>query len=145
MVQVWDVRNPAGSVRKICGPSITSDSLDLKGNLLLAGNYRNNNIVQLYDFGSGELVETLDIEEPHNSNSYCFAAAFAHHSESNLIAVALSGSNKVKILKDNIMMGEIRFQATPFSLDFYRFGTKDFLLVGGGEGTIYCFKLEFHT
>ena len=56
MVQIWDVRNPAGSVRKICGPSITSDSLDLKGNILLAGNYRNTDTVQLYDFMSGELV-----------------------------------------------------------------------------------------
>jgi hypothetical protein len=62
MVQIWDVRSPAGAVRKICGPSITSDSLDLKGNLLLAGNYQNVNTVQLYDFNSGLLVETIDIE-----------------------------------------------------------------------------------
>ena len=55
-VQVWDIRVNTGSVRKICGPSITSDSLDLKGNTLLAGNYQNNNTVQLYDFGSGELI-----------------------------------------------------------------------------------------
>jgi COMPASS component SWD3 len=58
-VQVWDIRQATGSVRKIHGPSISSDSLDLKGNVLLAGNYQNNNIVQLYDFGSGELIETL--------------------------------------------------------------------------------------
>lgn len=141
MVQVWDVRNPSGSVRKICGPSITSDSLDLKNNILLSGNYQNNDTVQLYDFGSGQLIETLDIDEPKNSNSYCFAASFAHHSEFELIAVAFNGSNKVKILKDRIVMGEIKFQATPFSLDFYRWGNKDFLLVGGGEGTVYCFKL----
>ena len=58
-VQVWDIRQATGSVRKIYGPSISSDSLDLKGNVLLAGNYQNNNIVQLYDFGSGDLIETL--------------------------------------------------------------------------------------
>jgi|JI10StandDraft_1071094.scaffolds.fasta_scaffold405726_3 hypothetical protein len=57
------------------------------------------------------------------------------------MAVALSGSNKVKIFKDRIQMGEVKFQATPFTLDFYRFGKNDFLLVGGGEGTVYCFKL----
>lgn len=56
MVQIWDVRNPAGSVRKICGPTITSDSLDLKDNILLSGNYTNNDTVQLYDFGSGQLI-----------------------------------------------------------------------------------------
>lgn len=58
-VQVWDIRQATGSVRKIHGPSISSDSLDLKGNVLLAGNYQNSNIVQLYDFGSGDLIETL--------------------------------------------------------------------------------------
>ncbi len=60
-VQVWDIRQAAGSVRKICGPSISSDSLDIKGNVLLSGNYQNNKIVQLYDFGSGNLIDTLDI------------------------------------------------------------------------------------
>lgn len=100
MVQVWDIRVGSGSVRKICGPSIASDSLDLKNNILLSGNYQNNNIVQLYDYHNGNLIDTLDIGEPHNSNSYCFAAQFAHRSEHDLIAVALSGSNKVKILKD---------------------------------------------
>ena len=62
-VQIWDVRVPQGSVRKICGPSISSDSLDIKGNDLLVGNYKNTDIVQLYDFGSGQLIETLDIGE----------------------------------------------------------------------------------
>lgn len=79
-VQIWDVRVGSGSVRKICGPSISSDSLDIKNGVLLAGNYQNNNIVQLYDYGSGNLIETLEINEPHNSNSYCFAASYAHRS-----------------------------------------------------------------
>ena len=60
-MQVWDIRQASGSVRKICGPSISSDSLDIKGNVLLSGNYQNNKIVQLYDFGNGNLIDTLDI------------------------------------------------------------------------------------
>lgn len=116
MVQVWDIRQASGSVRKICGPSISSDSLDLKENVLLSGNYQNSNIVQLYDFGTGQLIQTLDIDEPQNSNSYCFAAGFAHKSDKDLIAVALSGSNKVKLLKDKKMVCEIKFQAAPLTL-----------------------------
>jgi hypothetical protein len=122
---------------------VSSDSLDLKDGVLLAGNYQNNNIAQLYDFGSGNLIETLDINEPHNSNSYCFAASFAHRSEYDLIAVGLTGSNKVKVLKDHKLACEIKFQAAPLSLDFYRLHNKDFLVVGGIEGTIYCIKLDF--
>jgi WD40 repeat protein len=130
-VQVWDVRVGTGSVRKICGPSVSADSLDIRKGVLLAGNYQNNDIIQLYDFGKGELIQTLDIGEPHNSNSYCFTASFAHRSEHELIAVGLTGSNKVKILNKGAMVCEMKFQAAPLSLDFYRFNNKDFLMVGG--------------
>ncbi len=60
-VHVWDIRVNGGSVRKINGPLVSADSLDIKGNVLLAGNYHNNDIAQLYDFGSGKLIQTLDI------------------------------------------------------------------------------------
>jgi WD40 repeat protein len=130
-VQVWDIRVAKQSVRKICGPSVSADSLDLKKGVLLAGNYQNNDIVQMYDFKSGDLIQTLDIKEPHNSNSYCFAASYAHRSEHNLIAVALTGSNKVKIINNLEVISEIKFQAAPLCLDFYRFNNKDFLIVGG--------------
>lgn len=79
-VHVWDVRVGSGSMRKFPGPSVSADSLDYKKGVLLAGNYQNNNTVQLYDFGSGKLIETLDIKEHHNSNAYCFTAAFAQRS-----------------------------------------------------------------
>ena len=55
-VQIWDIREGNGSVRKINGPSISADSLDLKKGVLLAGNYQNNNIAQRYDFGTGKLI-----------------------------------------------------------------------------------------
>jgi hypothetical protein len=54
--------------------------LDYKNGTILAGNYKNNDILQLWDFKSGELIETLDIKEPSNGNSYGFAASFAHKS-----------------------------------------------------------------
>ena len=55
-IQVWDVRTPTGSVRKICGPSISSDSIDIQGKTLLCGNYTNTDIVQLFDFPTGEPI-----------------------------------------------------------------------------------------
>lgn len=41
------------SIRKIHGPTISADSLDYKNGTILCGNYRNNDIVQLWDFKSG--------------------------------------------------------------------------------------------
>lgn len=84
----------------------------------------------------------MDIGEPHNSNSYCFAATYSHRSEHDLIAVGLSGSNSVKILLDNKLVSTMKFQAAPMALDFYRFNQKDFLIVGGMEGTIYSIKVK---
>ena len=36
----------------------------------------------------------------------------------------------------------MQMQAAPLSLDFYRYNNKDFLLVGGVEGPIYCIKVK---
>ena len=52
-IRLWDVRAPNNYVRKFSGPSVSADSLDLKNNVLLVGNYSNNDIVQLWDFNSG--------------------------------------------------------------------------------------------
>lgn len=60
-----------------------------------------------------------------------------------MIGVALSGSNKVKVLKDKKLSTEIKFQAAPLALDFYRHNDKDFMVVGGVEGTIYVVKLKW--
>ena len=55
-VQIWDIRAKEGSQRVIAGPTVSSDSLDFKNGVILAGNYQNNDIAQLYDFGSGKLI-----------------------------------------------------------------------------------------
>ncbi len=52
-VRLWDVRQKDTYVRKFSGPSVSADSLDLRGDVLLVGNYANNEIVQLWDFKSG--------------------------------------------------------------------------------------------
>jgi hypothetical protein len=36
----------------------------------------------------------------------------------------------------------MKFQAAPLCLDFYQLNGKDFLVVGGIEGTIYCLKVD---
>ena len=131
------------SVRKIYGPSISADSLDYKNGQILAGNYKNKDILQLWDFKSGEMIETLDIKQPANGNSYCFGASFAQRSHNKLIGCALSGSNKVKVLKDNKTVTQIQLQAAPLTLDFYQYNEKDFMVVGGVEGTIYVVKLKW--
>lgn len=61
-VRLWDVRVPETSVRKFGGPMVSADSLDLKNNVLLAGNYSTQDIYQFWDFTSGKLIKTMDIK-----------------------------------------------------------------------------------
>lgn len=61
-VRIWDVRVGEAPVRKFGGPMVSADSLDLKNNVLLAGNYSTQDIVQFWNFTSGELIKTLDIK-----------------------------------------------------------------------------------
>ncbi len=86
---------------------ITSDSLDYKNGKILVGNYLNKDHLQEWDIKSCKLIETFDIGEGDNSKSYSYAAGYSHRSEHDLMAVALSGSNKVKILKDRKLACEI--------------------------------------
>jgi len=61
-IRLWDVRVPDGSVRKFGGPMVSSDSLDLKGNVLLAGNYSTTDTVQYWDFITGNLIKTINLK-----------------------------------------------------------------------------------
>lgn len=76
---------------------VSADSMDLKNNVLLVGNYATKDIVQFWDFTTGKLIETLDIKEPHTATAYCFSAAYAHQSKYNLSAAGFSGIDKVKL------------------------------------------------
>lgn len=61
-VRIWDVRVGEAPVRKFGGPMVSADSLDLKNNVLLSGNYATQDIVQFWDFTTGALIKTLDIK-----------------------------------------------------------------------------------
>ena len=58
------------------------------------------------------------------------------------MGIGLTGSNCVKILQNKKLVSTVKLQAAPLSMDFYRFNNKDFLVVGGLEGTIYVIKVK---
>lgn len=110
---------------------VSADSLDLKNNVLLAGNYSTQDIVQFWDFKSGKLIKTLDIKQPSTQTAYCFTAAYAHSSKYNLSAAGFSGIDKVKVFEGDEFIGEVKFQASPLCLSFYKFNDKDFMIASG--------------
>lgn len=106
------------------------------------GNYANKDIVQIWDFKHGAVIKTIDLEEKDVGGSYCLCAAYAHQSKFNLYAAGLTSLNKVKIFEDDKNVADLCFQAAPLALHFYQFNNKDFMVVGGVEGTIYVVKVK---
>ncbi|KAJ4456028.1 putative F-box and WD-40 domain protein 7 [Paratrimastix pyriformis] len=57
-LQVWDLRVDH-SVRSIYGPHICGDALDIHEDQILTGSWRTQDALQLWDFGSGRLLENI--------------------------------------------------------------------------------------
>jgi COMPASS component SWD3 len=72
-IRVWDVREK-NCVRGFYGPHISGDSIDYKKGQVLTGSYRNQEILQLWDFASGELVKTLKVDTKEHDAAYCYSA-----------------------------------------------------------------------
>lgn len=58
-VQIWDIREGC-AVRSIYGPHICGDSLDILNNEIVTGSWRGEHQLQLWDFGSGELIQDIN-------------------------------------------------------------------------------------
>ena len=61
-VCVWDTRLRSGAVRSIHGPHVCGDALDVEpsgGAEVLTGAYSSEDQLQVWDLGSGALIQTL--------------------------------------------------------------------------------------
>ena len=67
-IQVHDIR-VGGSVRSIYGPHICGDSIDVAGDgVLLTGSWRPDDQLQLWDLGSGKLIQSIPWNGPTSSS-----------------------------------------------------------------------------
>ncbi|KAJ3346940.1 hypothetical protein HDU91_006922 [Kappamyces sp. JEL0680] len=79
-IQIWDTRVP-NPVRRIFSPRICGDSIDFndRGTTLLTGSYRKENNLQVWDWASGKLLDTVawshdDLAAP---NSMVYSASYS--------------------------------------------------------------------
>ncbi|KAK3737457.1 hypothetical protein QZH41_008335 [Actinostola sp. cb2023] len=69
-VQFWDTRVDAKhSVRKIFGPHICGDALDIlpSNRKILTGSWRKNNTLQIWDYNTGKLIKDVPGDEIYSS------------------------------------------------------------------------------
>lgn len=142
-VQIWDIR--AGhAVRSFYGPHICGDSLDIVGNEILTGSWRNEHQVEVWDFRSGEKIS----EVPWNSSAFSgagqpacmvYAAQFSKESATpRFIAAGGSGLNECKVFdhqNGNQVIGTITGLAKGiFTLDIAPDNTR--IAIAGGDASI---------
>jgi WD40 repeat protein len=75
-VLIWDTR--AGhSVRSIYGPHICGDGLDIFGNTILTASWRPSEALQMWDFGTGKLINNISFHRGGLSGAGASVAAAA--------------------------------------------------------------------
>jgi WD40 repeat protein len=102
--QIWDLRLDH-SVRSIFGPHICGDAVDIRGDTLLSGSWRPKDALQLWDLGSGRLIDSfrwdVGLGEPQ---TMLYAACF--NGDGSLAAAGGSENNEARVY--NVKSGEVR-------------------------------------
>ena len=133
-VQFWDIRSRE-SVRSILGPNVCGEAIDFKGDMVLAGSWRDKNSLQIFSYGNGQLIR--DIENEHATWVYCtrFSA------DGNWCVASGSNPNSVVFFENFQHFASISgFSQPVFSFDIT--AAKRVIATGCGNGTISLYNLS---
>lgn len=103
-VQIWDIR-VGKSVRSIFGPYVCGDALDVRGNKVLTGSWRHSDPLQLWDYGSGQLMTNLPFHQPEPDACLLYTAKFGRGVLDGMIFAG--GSGKKPVFRSYAPTGEL--------------------------------------
>mmetsp|Transcript_38046 Transcript_38046/g.89007 ORF Transcript_38046/g.89007 Transcript_38046/m.89007 type:complete len:366 (+) Transcript_38046:91-1188(+) len=147
-VQFWDLR-VGHAVRAIFGPHICGDAVDISqdGNTLLTGSWRLDKQLQLWDFRTENLLESVPWRTGMSLAQPCmvYAAQFSKHDGSGMIAAGGGGgANEAKVFDRHdhwSAFGAVSgLSRACYSVDFSHNGSM--LAVAGGDGSIRVLNLH---
>mmetsp|Transcript_71237 Transcript_71237/g.230672 ORF Transcript_71237/g.230672 Transcript_71237/m.230672 type:complete len:354 (-) Transcript_71237:200-1261(-) len=99
-VQIWDTRR-GHSVRSLWNCYLCGDAVDFStdGAEILTGSWRTESALQIWDFGTGQQVETVDWATGSSPDSTCmlFAAQFSKDPGSSMVIAGGSQENEAKL------------------------------------------------
>lgn len=100
-IQIWDVR-VGMSVRSIYGPHICGDALDIIGNEILAGSWRPDNQLEIFDFRTGDKAGSVPWGGTSGYNDgtpscMLYAAQFSKEGSGRYIVAGGSGVNEARV------------------------------------------------
>lgn len=138
----WDVRD-SKSFGSIYGPSVSGDSLDIKGKTVLTGSWRSKDQLELWDFSSRKKITGINWEKGYNpERAMVYSCQFSKNNDDSIVA-GTSNLNEVKIFdrkNDNIGYGKISdLRKGVYSVDFGN--TSDIFSFCGGDGHVHVVQI----
>jgi WD40 repeat protein len=97
-VQMWDTRK-GHSVKSLWNCYLCGDSVDFNaaGDKILTGSWRISDALQLWDFGTGQVIETIDWKTVGTQTTcMLFSAQFSKDAASSMIMAGGSQENEAK-------------------------------------------------
>lgn len=141
---LWDLRM-SRVARQFHGPHICGDSIDVKGDMLLAGNHALQEQIIFYSMSEGRKMDTMTL--PGDSPCMPYTAQFSKSDFGSVFVVAGEGSgetgnethfytsaNKTKFAEFTNMPRAV------YSADFAN--NRNYLAVGSGDGSIRVFNVK---
>ena len=150
-IQLWDLRRKT-TIRKVGGPHLSGDALDICGNFIVGGAAKTEDQLQLYDLRTFQPMKTVDwfggVASP-DEPCMIYSAQFNHKSRGRLVAAGGSVVDKaggkpsptVKIFDTDT--GEVKFSqccGAVSSVNCSPDGTR--LAVGAGDGGVYQYDIS---
>ncbi|CAM9250842.1 unnamed protein product [Pylaiella littoralis] len=143
-IQFWDMR-VGYSVKSIFGPHISGDSLDICNNEILTGSWRPNSPLEVWDYGTAELKETIpwnrSSSQQNGQPTLLYTAQFSNTADGGrYIAAGGSGANEAKIFDhgaNNQLVGTVTgLPRGVFTVDFSPLADEKKVAVAGGDASI---------
>jgi len=110
-VKIWDLRTEY-AVRTINGPYVCGDGVDLFQGKIVSASWKAQDALQLWDYGSGKLISTLNWPTTNRRGEYLYCARFWDNSH---VVAGGSGTNDLKMINitSNEVAGEISGDGHP--------------------------------
>lgn len=143
-VQIWDTRQKK-SFRSLSHIFINGDTLDYDAgrDCLLTGSYRTKDALQIWDFNTGKLVES--VQDSLGSASMLFSAQFSKDPDCSMIAAGGFQAHEAKFYHRNgdgaqAFAGLVDLERPVFSVDFAHDSSS--VAVGGADGAVRIVDLN---
>nr|XP_054762705.1 uncharacterized WD repeat-containing protein alr2800-like [Lytechinus pictus] len=95
-LKVWDTRTEHGVERTISGPHVCGSGLDIQDGKILTASWVQNHSLQIWDFSSGNLDRTLDLDTDNKEGEFLYCAQFC---DNNTVLAGGSGTMNVQAIK----------------------------------------------